>query len=96
MVADLGVGHRRCAYLVGVSLLRRFAPSDGRRIFGFAAATDSTLKAESTVFLLFAFSLGLSIFSNNTVDVYSVRHLLIAGLASAVIFGIAIDSLISR
>ncbi len=44
--------------------------------------------------LLFSMSLALSIFGNNTIDVYSVRHLLITGVASAVMFALAIDGLI--
>jgi len=45
---------------------------------------------------VFALPLLLSLFANNTVDVYSVRHLLAAWWASAVIFGTYLDHVIRR
>ena len=54
-------------------------------------ALDREDKAGLGVLILFSLPLALSLLGNNTVDVYSVRHLLITGLASAVMFGLAID-----
>jgi hypothetical protein len=51
-------------------------------------------RGDLVISLLFLISLALSVFGNNTVDVYSVRHLLAAGVASAVIFALAIDAAI--
>jgi hypothetical protein len=53
-------------------------------------------KGDLAIFLLFLLSLALSVFGNNTVDVYSVRHMLMAWLASSVMFAIVLDKLLDR
>jgi hypothetical protein len=57
-------------------------------------SSASQSQRDMVIIFLFLMSLALNILGNNTVDVYSVRHLLIAGVASAVVFGLAIDRLI--
>lgn len=51
--------------------------------------------ASLSVLVLFAGPIGLSVLGSNTVDIYSVRHLIIAWLASAIIFSLAIDRVLS-
>jgi hypothetical protein len=54
---------------------------------------QANTRADMTLILLLTVPLALNVLGSNTVDIYSVRHLLIAWLASAVVFAVAIEAM---
>ena len=65
-----------------------------KRVWCWAPALGDQA-ASVSLLILFASPVALSVLGSNTVDIYSVRHLIIAWLASAFIFGLALDRALS-